>query len=572
MDKYSYLGKTFLVNKCNECIYSLQKDIEDHELVKSQLDAIISEGSLKGQAFTAFKNQLEDYTNIKIMSIEADEKDIADLNTVIENVTDSYNGDLIITSYEDAKADRDSNQGWANHYRALALVFNTTVITIQPIGIITQTTIPNPFQGLADMYQQNANSAQAEMDLWQAKMDEFDAIEAATATLACSGNEIRTIVKRTLNAMNRQSIKGFYDKKVAYIGRPDDTLIDPDWLTANGCLYGLSDTEIRFLEEYYPNVVNELYSACHSGQSIPVQNVMDKIDGILSVNYVDMMTDNGYSYEAICYLLDNDFDLLYELSVAENQEDIARIKRQMYEACQAEYICVYDPVYDFDAYNIDIDNFDYENRLNEVQRHTNCYSYAFGIVRDPRTGELLPEGGLQPGFLSGREDEFSEKFDEIFSCSDSNNGELLVDFITSDANAIGLNFVPYEEGMTGGVRVSLVIDPINFTGENPDYHWYFYDEETGSYFNKQGSCPATDKYIDFNNIYYYVDGQTVLTDDMAILYGYPGLLISGYTQEIGNDYYSHATSCGKENDYKDNYYEINVGEFYITRMDGGEFN
>ncbi len=48
-----------------------------------------------------------------------------------------------------------------------------------------------------------------------------------------------------------------------------------------------------------------------------------------------------------------------------------------------------------------------------------------------------------------------------------------------------------------------------------------------------------------------------------------------YGQPIGGgdkDYYDHGTSCGEKNDRNSGYYVIDVGEFYITRLDGGDFN
>ena len=41
-------------------------------------------------------------------------------------------------------------------------------------------------------------------------------------------------------------------------------------------------------------------------------------------------------------------------------------------------------------------------------------------------------------------------------------------------NVVGINFDEYEEEMTGGKRVALVVNPYM------DYHWYVYDETTGT--------------------------------------------------------------------------------------------
>jgi len=146
------------------------------------------------------------------------------------------------------------------------------------------------------------------------------------------------------------------------------------------------------------------------------------------------------------------------------------------------------------------------------------------------------------------------------------NGQTLVNVVTADAEAIDLNFVPYEEGMTGGVRAALVINPIeNSSDTDYNYHWYYYDEATGNWYNKPGSLAASDREYIIDNYGYvvtdgYFDGS--IMDDQALAIG------GGYYVEyplgdtIGQNWEADAQKHG---------YSITVGEFYITRQDGGEF-
>ena len=103
-----------------------------------------------------------------------------------------------------------------------------------------------------------------------------------------------------------------------------------------------------------------------------------------------------------------------------------------------------------------------------------------------------------------------------------------------------------------------------------DYHWYYYDENTGKWYNKQGVTEATGDYIDWDSRQPY-DG--VLEDNQGVYYSdfYGCLLEYNYGEEIGSTYEDvirHARSEG---------YTVIAGDqnaegFYITRQDGGEFN
>ena len=320
--------------------------------------------------------------------------------------------------------------------------------------------------------------------------------------------------------------------------------------------YGLSDTTLRYLQDYYPELLDELLNSSNP------DDVLKRVNGILENNHIIMMENYGYSYEAIRYLLDNNPGMISSLYATSHWStaDVDDVRMAIYQYCHENNICIYDPNYDFAAYNADSNN--YYGCQYAVQPHTNCYAYAFGITHDPRTGELLPLGGLQPGYFGGKEDEFYDDLDIIFSPED--NGATLVEYIKEDAAALDLNFVPYEEGMTGGQMVALVIDT-----NGQDYHWYYYEDESGTWYNKQGPSPATDRYLTEDFAYY--DSSRNYSDDTSMFYSYTydengqviAVELTGQLPDetIGDDYLKHAEANG----YQD------VGVFYVTREDVGVF-
>ena len=192
----------------------------------------------------------------------------------------------------------------------------------------------------------------------------------------------------------------------------------------------------------------------------------------------------------------------------------------------------YVPIYDYGYYNTD-----------EYLAYTNCYSYAFGMLVNPITGEKFPERGNQPGLLSNDEyylnmvetGDSSEYIEHYLAGTDESDANL-VNTVKAGMDAVGLNFVEYEEGMTGGKRIVLVLIPCRGPYDYTcDYHWYVYDEESQTWGNKNGPYWATN-----NELYYGWFNE------------------SKYGAEI-TDYSEAARMLG---------YDHIVGEFYLTRKDG----
>ena len=196
------------------------------------------------------------------------------------------------------------------------------------------------------------------------------------------------------------------------------------------------------------------------------------------------------------------------------------------EALKRQYKKDYTPTYNFDDYN-----------NNCFMEYTNCYSYAFGLQINPLTGQRFPVGGNQPGLLSGdsyylntvkyqkntpEHDAAVREYVDRYMLGTVETNKNLVNVVKRDASAVGLNFVEYKDGMTGGKRVVFVLNPYK-----PDYHWYVYDEEKEVWNNKNGGKEATNKPLERDRENYGKDDITDYTKAAELL---------GYTTMLGEYY------------------------------------
>ncbi len=601
MNKQSYLDSNQLQSVCDHYLSLYDRDIEQIRDLASEITIAVNNltAVCEGESFIAFEQYIERTLTPWYQSIlSADECDIRDIKILKSKATKTFDGNLIISSYEQANINRDKYNEKAANERILAASFNTTVTKMLPNGTIVTEHISNPHEALAKTYQENADAYQKEMDMWYGEMMEFDAIEEQTANLFTDGLTIRKnafgvdvhdiymeqleISKKFLQGFGPAAL-GVFDaianlfKFVLPKEKDNDTdvtLTNPGWIVDNAGKYGMTEMEARYLEEYYPDLVNSLYGVSGTDHQGSIELATNNLKTKLSDDYFYTMEERGYAYEAICYLHENNPGLMSSLYAVSHYDSasVDDVRMSIFTYLSSNGICVYDPVYDFDAYNVPSGA---SVTGLETQFHTNCYAYAFGLTYDPRTGGPLPFRGLQPGYISGKEIDYYTEWEEIYSSDESNDGSLLVKYIKGDAAALGLKCEEYHEGMTGGVRVALVIDPADTPDEDPDYHWYYYDEASGTWFNKQGISPATNCYLGEPESYYNPQtgfsenqGIVVVSDEDNNMYA----CVASYGEPIGDDYYAHATSCGEENDADCGYYVIDVGEFYITRLDGGDFN
>ena len=422
MDKQSYLDAQQLKNVCDNYLVLYKRDNDTRILMCQQIDRAITKLSSVccGEAIEAFSQFIKTSLPPIIEAAQAaNECDIRDIKILKSKLNKTYDGNFICTSYEKANRNRDLYISKAETEKSRAASFNTTVTKILPNGTIITEHISNPHEALAKTYQSMADGYQEEMNMWQGEMNEFDAIESATAGLFSDGLAIRkeklgvdvhqqfteqleTNLKllgasSTVMISLKDAIASLF-KLTLFKGKdPDSTeLNNPGWLIDNADEYGLTEMEARYIEEYHPAYANTLYGLSQTSQQSAIDITVNNMKTKLKDEYFYMMEEYGYSYESICYLHENDPSLMAALDAVRRFDSsiIDDVRYGIYLYLHDQDICVYDPVYDFEAYNIDPNSLKY---INEVQIHTNCYAYAFGITHDPRTGELLPIKGLQPG-------------------------------------------------------------------------------------------------------------------------------------------------------------------------------
>ena len=130
----------------------------------------------------------------------------------------------------------------------------------------------------------------------------------------------------------------------------------------------------------------------------------------------------------------------------------------------------------------------------EYLNYTNCYAYAFDMMENPITGEKFPKKGLQLGMLSGEFDYENltvldiHRLNLLLSGTPAGNA-FLVDTISRDMETVGIQFQEYSEGMEGGYKVALFVNP-----DEKDIHWYR-ENEDGSWSHKLGNSNVTNEVV-----------------------------------------------------------------------------
>ena len=162
-----------------------------------------------------------------------------------------------------------------------------------------------------------------------------------------------------------------------------------------------------------------------------------------------------------------------------------------------------------------------ENYLN----FTNCYAYAFDMMENPITGKNFSKGGLQLGMLSGMYDYKNlTKRDAVqisrMLTGDSLGNSILIDTITKDMKAVGIKFQAYQEGLQGGYKVALFLNP------GQDFHWYR-ENGDGTWSHKLGNSKVTNEiaYRDPIDDEFMYTGEIITDPEVAAkIAGYPVLV------------------------------------------------
>ena len=126
--------------------------------------------------------------------------------------------------------------------------------------------------------------------------------------------------------------------------------------------------------------------------------------------------------------------------------------------------------------------------------------------------------------------------------------------------------------MIGGVKVALTIDTVANPHDKADYHLYYYDEQSGNWFTKLGLFTASEG-LSFGKI----DGinlEGLGLSDKGLALGAGGALgvvgIGGFVG-IKSKKYKDDEEDAEEEESTDENNTVEVGEYYISRLDEAEF-
>ncbi|MBQ6996526.1 MAG: hypothetical protein IJN64_18890 [Lachnospiraceae bacterium] len=81
MTENSYLNPTDIKNQCSKATINLNKDNESIAVAEASMDLFINDSEIKGDAFDALKQQINDYKVVIQALRSANDSDIADFDT-----------------------------------------------------------------------------------------------------------------------------------------------------------------------------------------------------------------------------------------------------------------------------------------------------------------------------------------------------------------------------------------------------------------------------------------------------------------------------------------------------------
>ena len=198
MTEQSYLNPTAIREQCALAVRHLEEDNESLRTAENSINCFAQAEELKGAAFEALKQQLADYREAVQAIRSANEADIADFRTLAGAVGEEVLiGENILKQQREALSAKDNyeNMAWESEQNA-----NTT-----------------PYWWMAGQYREQAwqyrllaNFSMQMYEKWKAKEEAYDSIEAATAGLFGTGEDIRTAALHALEAIRGAFAEGTY--------------------------------------------------------------------------------------------------------------------------------------------------------------------------------------------------------------------------------------------------------------------------------------------------------------------------------------------------------------------------
>lgn len=198
MTEQSYLNPTAIREQCALAVRHLEADNDSLCTAETSIACFAQTEELKGAAFEALKQQLADYREVLQAIRSANEADIADFRTLARAVGEEVLiGENILNQQRAALNAGDSYESMARENEQNA------------------DTTPYPWMAghcreLAWQYRFLADLSRQMYEKWKAKEEAYDSIEAATAGLFGTGEDIRTAALHALESIGGAFMGGTY--------------------------------------------------------------------------------------------------------------------------------------------------------------------------------------------------------------------------------------------------------------------------------------------------------------------------------------------------------------------------
>lgn len=190
MDYTSYLIPESVKESCRDYISRLQKENKVYEDVKSRVNAFLIDESSQGEAITALKDRVSNYSAILATLILANEYDISDSYKFMNLVGDEiFDGSVILQAKQDAYDDWVEYGNNASNFRG-----KEKRATTQDEA--------DSYRGQADNWDRMASEAKGSYDHFCKKEEKFDEIEEACSSLFLSSKELRDNANNLLKFIN----------------------------------------------------------------------------------------------------------------------------------------------------------------------------------------------------------------------------------------------------------------------------------------------------------------------------------------------------------------------------------